>query len=400
MTYPVNVKAEGYVKAENMSELNQASNLTSAMHNGMSVPYTWSDQTEQGYQQHILPQQTTQQIPSNMKKINNNTIKFKESNDDKKIFIGGLHYNTTKEILTTYFSKFGNLEDAVVIKNPETQRSRGFGFVTFSSQEEVDECQKNRPHTLDGKQVETKRAVPRGIQGNSSRQARGAGPSTAEHKVFVGGIKEEVDDEDLKTYFSTFGNVKQVKILVDKNTGRKRGFAFVEFDDYDPVHKCILQRTHQIRGQRVDVKNAVNRRETSYGPRSINQPRNSGNMNSNYSWMNGGGGYGQPNGYTWDYYNAYGAQNGTAAAPHMGYGAAMPDAYGYSTQAYGGVPPPPQTGEAMMPQMYPGYNGAPNHGYANGMAASGGGGPIRTPPHNKGYRQAPYQTSDNEHKKQ
>jgi len=208
-----------------------------------------------------------------------------------------------------------------------------------------------------------------------------------------------VDDEDLKAYFSTFGNVKQVKILVDKNTGRKRGFAFVEFDDYDPVHKCILQRNHQIKGQRVDVKNAVNRRETNFGPRTISQPRNSGNVNSNYGWMNGGAGYGQPNGYTWDYYNVYGAQSATTAGTQVGY-PPMQDAYGYNAQAYGGVPPPPQAGENMVPHMYPGYNGAPTHGYGNGLSASLGGGPIRTPPHNKGYRQAPYPSSDNDHKRQ
>ena len=108
----------------------------------------------------MMPQQTTHQIPNNMTKIdNNNNVKFKEGNDDKKIFIVGLHYNTTKETMTAYFGKFGSLEDLVVIKNPETQRSSGFGFVTFSSNEEVDEFQRNRPHTLDGKQVEAKRAI-------------------------------------------------------------------------------------------------------------------------------------------------------------------------------------------------------------------------------------------------
>ena len=122
------------------------------MPKGTPVPYTWSDQSENGYQQHMA---------TNNKRMKNNG-KSKESNDDKKIFICGLPYQTTKETLISYFGQFGTLEDVVVIENPETQRSRGFGFLTFSSQEEVDACQKNRPHTLDGKQLETIRAVPRG----------------------------------------------------------------------------------------------------------------------------------------------------------------------------------------------------------------------------------------------
>lgn len=40
-------------------------------------------------------------------------------------------------------------------------RSRGFGFVTFSESHIIDECLKARPHKIDGKEVECKRAMPR-----------------------------------------------------------------------------------------------------------------------------------------------------------------------------------------------------------------------------------------------
>merc|ERR1719350_651058 len=47
------------------------------------------------------------------------------------------------------------------MKFPDTKRSRGFGFVTFAQEDQVDACQNARPHTIDGKTVETKRATPR-----------------------------------------------------------------------------------------------------------------------------------------------------------------------------------------------------------------------------------------------
>jgi len=42
-------------------------------------------------------------------------------------------------------------------------RSRGFGFITYSQSSMVDQAMANRPHKIDGREVETKRAVPRDV---------------------------------------------------------------------------------------------------------------------------------------------------------------------------------------------------------------------------------------------
>ena len=47
-----------------------------------------------------------------------------------KIFVGGLPYHTTDESLKVFFQKFGNIEEAVVITDRQTGKSRGYGFVS------------------------------------------------------------------------------------------------------------------------------------------------------------------------------------------------------------------------------------------------------------------------------
>lgn len=51
----------------------------------------------------------------------------------------------------------------MVMKDPKTKRSRGFGFITYAKAHMVDDAQANRPHKVDNRTVEPKRAVPRTV---------------------------------------------------------------------------------------------------------------------------------------------------------------------------------------------------------------------------------------------
>lgn len=174
---------------------------------------------------------------------------------NRKLFIGGLSYDTTDDGLKSYFSKWGEIVDCVVMRDSNTKKSRGFGFITYSEPEMVDDAQNARPHVINGREVEPKRAVPREESGKPEAHV-------TSKKIFVGGIKDGLEEEDVRDYFSQYGNVESVEIMVEKdNPSKKRGFAFVTFDDYDPADKCVLLKHHHIKEFRCDVKKAISKKE-------------------------------------------------------------------------------------------------------------------------------------------
>ncbi|XP_037943795.1 ribonucleoprotein RB97D-like [Teleopsis dalmanni] len=71
----------------------------------------------------------------------------------RKMFIGGLAAVTTEDGLREFFRQWGDVVDVVVMRDPATKRSRGFGFITYSSPTMVDKAQAARPHVIDGNLV-------------------------------------------------------------------------------------------------------------------------------------------------------------------------------------------------------------------------------------------------------
>ncbi|KAI3875086.1 hypothetical protein MKW98_019659 [Papaver atlanticum] len=86
-------------------------------------------------------------------KSNGNNGQFRT----KKIFVGGLPYSLTEKDFKAYFEKFGRTTDVVIAYTPSKDRHRGFGFITFGSEEAVENVMQKRFHELYGKAVEVKR---------------------------------------------------------------------------------------------------------------------------------------------------------------------------------------------------------------------------------------------------
>ncbi|XP_037360828.1 cold-inducible RNA-binding protein isoform X2 [Talpa occidentalis] len=106
------------------------------------------------------------------------------ASDEGKLFVGGLSFDTNEQSLEQVFSKYGQISEVVVVKDRETQRSRGFGFVTF---ENIDDA-KDAMMAMNGKSVDGRQIRVDQAGKSSDNRSRGyRGGSAGGRGFFRGG---------------------------------------------------------------------------------------------------------------------------------------------------------------------------------------------------------------------
>ncbi|KAL0347189.1 UNVERIFIED_CONTAM: ribonucleoprotein A, chloroplastic [Sesamum calycinum] len=135
---------------------------------------------------------------------------------DLKLFVGNLPFTVDSAALAGLFEQAGNVEMVEVIYDKFSGRSRGFGFVTMSTVEEAE-------------------AAAQQFNGYGRERTS----SDSSNKLYVGNLAWGVDNLALETLFSEQGNVKEARVVYDKESGRSRGFGFVTYSSAEEVNSAI-----------------------------------------------------------------------------------------------------------------------------------------------------------------
>jgi len=184
-----------------------------------------------------------QQRPNNVRKVGKH-----EDEEAGKLFVGGLSWDTTQESLFAYFSRYGEVIDCVVMKNSNTNRSRGFGFVTFADPSKIEAVLAHCPHSLDGRTIDPKSCNPRSMQKPKK--------SNGYPKVFLGGLPSTITETDLRSFFSNYGEVCEVVIMYDQEKKKSRGFGFLSFENEIARERAVADHFVMIQNKQVEIKRA------------------------------------------------------------------------------------------------------------------------------------------------
>uniref|UniRef100_A0A7N0SXX9 RRM domain-containing protein n=1 Tax=Kalanchoe fedtschenkoi TaxID=63787 RepID=A0A7N0SXX9_KALFE len=254
----------------------------------------------------------------------------------RKLFIRGLGWDTTTEGLRSLFSSYGELEEAIVIVDKTTGKSKGYGFVTFKHVDGALLALKEPSKKIDGRVTVTQLAAA-GAAGNTG--VTGQAVDVSMRKIFVGNVPFDMPADRLLNHFQGYGDVEEGPLGFDKQTGKSRGFALFVYKTPEGAQAALVEPTKVIDGRQLLCKLAID------GKRNKPPGGQGGEMGGDGQAQGVGmpGQYGGPGGYNgnsagYQGQNSMGHHHGMNASympPGQG-GAGPVGGYGMGSSHYGG----------------------------------------------------------------
>ncbi|KAK7362727.1 hypothetical protein VNO77_04848 [Canavalia gladiata] len=302
----------------------------------------------------------------------------------RKLFVRGLAGETTSETLRSVFSAFGDLDEAIVIFDKSTGRSKGYGFVVFRHVDGAILALKEPSKKIDGRMTVTQLAAAGGP---------GASGDVSARKVFVGNVPFEISSERLLSEFMKFGEIEEGPLGFEKSSGKTRGFAFFVYKTEEGAKASLVEPMKTIEGHQVICKLAVDNKKTKpsgFGgdqqqhQQQQQQPSLQGPMLiSQYGGYGVGGGVG----------NSYGMQhsvpqfsNPVPVAGGGGYGHGINGGYG---NVQFGAPVSGDYGARMPQNSGGGFPDGSQYGFPPSSVLPSQPAPVPRPPPGVMYQGAP-----------
>lgn len=160
--------------------------------------------------------------------------------DPGRLFVGNLPYTYTSEELAQVFSEAGRVDDAQIIYDKVTNRSRGFAFVTMATAEEAAKAiQMFDGALLGGRTARVNYPeVPRGGERRTVTMS-GRRRDDGTYKIYAGNLGWGVRADTLRNVFEGRAGLLDARVIFERGTGRSRGFGFVSFSTAEDAQAAL-----------------------------------------------------------------------------------------------------------------------------------------------------------------
>ncbi|CAM9489317.1 unnamed protein product [Ascophyllum nodosum] len=256
---------------------------------------------------------------------------------NKKIFVRGLPWETTDQSLRAVFEQYGEIAEATVVMDKMTQKSKGYGFVTFKGMDSAQAALINPEKMIDGRmslcnlaalrssQPLPQRAagLPGVMQGGIQGGTVGLGASAEDvsaRKIFIRGLSWDTTADSLRALFSPYGELEDVVVTTDRATGKSKGYGFVTFRYATSANAAVAEPEKQLDGRLTHCNIAAERnKQQNFGGMSGGQQWGVGQQQFQAQGQGAGqwGGGGQAQGFGGQ---GWGQQNFQAQGVQAGYG--------------------------------------------------------------------------------
>jgi len=177
-------------------------------------------------------------------------------NDGENVFgvyVEGIPYEESEENLWNLFKEHGELIAMRLPRWHDTGRLRGYGIFDFASQKDRNKCiEKLNGHTIGKRYLKVEIAEQRKDSKLATPPKYTAKdvPETC-NTIFVKNLPYEVDEDTLREAFSKFGMILDVRLARWNNTGRMKGFGYVQFKSVHQVRAVLGQKSPIMVGDRA-----------------------------------------------------------------------------------------------------------------------------------------------------
>ena len=172
----------------------------------------------------------------------------------KKLYVGNLPFEVDDSGLGDIFSQYGNVLSSKVVMNSEG-KSRGFGFVEFDDDKDAMMALELNNTDLDGRKLTVNEAKEK-VNEHKNKIFESEYKEGVKN-LYVGNLSYSVNNEILVDIFTAVGVVKSAKVIIDKDSERSKGYAFVEMETSEGARLAIeTLNEKEFFGRKINVNSA------------------------------------------------------------------------------------------------------------------------------------------------